>query len=166
MQRRLSWIISGCLGFLVGTGVGCPSVPDAAEAPAAPAKSDQHDFDPITRDRFLAGALIPVTWYLQAQRFRSWFRKRMREIFREVDILLAPTTPYEAPRIGQERIVVNGTEVPARPTLGLYTFPFSFIGVPVVSAPIRRSGGLPLGVQIVGAAFRDAAGVAEASLAG
>jgi len=115
-----------------------------------------HDFDPITRDRFLAGALIPVTWYLQAQRFRAWFRGRMREIFREVDILLAPTTPYEAPRIGQEKIVVNGTEVLARPTLGLYTFPLSFIGVPVVSAPIRRSAGLPLGVQIVGAPFQEA----------
>lgn len=134
------------------------------------------DFDPITRDRFLAGALIPVTWYLQAQRFRSWFRDRAREIFREVDILLAPTTPYEAPRIGQDKIVVNGVEVPARPTLGLFTFPFSFIGVPAVSAPIRRAAGLPLGIQIVGAPFQEArvlrvaaaleaAGVAAASIA-
>jgi AtzE family amidohydrolase len=113
------------------------------------------DFDPITRDRFLAGALIPVSWYLQAQRFRAWFQDAVREIFRREDILLAPTTPYEAIRIGQEKITVNGTEVAARPTLGLYTFPFSFIGVPVVSAPIRRAAGLPLGVQIVGAPFRD-----------
>ena len=134
------------------------------------------DFDPITRDRFLAGALIPSAWYHQAQRFRSWFRDRVREVFREVDILLAPTTPYEAPRIGQTKVVVNGVEVLARPTLGLYTFPFSFIGVPVVSVPVRWPAGLPLGVQIIGAPFQDAAvlrvaaaleaaGVAAASIA-
>ncbi|PLZ65714.1 AtzE family amidohydrolase, partial [Fischerella thermalis WC344] len=39
------------------------------------------DFDPATRDRFLAGALIPSHWYMQAQRFRSWFRDRVREVF-------------------------------------------------------------------------------------
>src|SRR5207237_6130501 len=39
------------------------------------------DFDPATRDRFLAGALVPGTWYLQAQRFRRWYRDRVQEIF-------------------------------------------------------------------------------------
>ncbi len=118
-------------------------------------RSRAQDFDPMTRDRFLAGALIPAGVYLQAQRFRTWFRDRVREVFREVDVILAPTTPYVAPRIGQERIVIGGAEIPARPHLGVYTFPFSFIGIPVVSVPVRPSGGLPLGVQIIGAAFQE-----------
>jgi aspartyl-tRNA(Asn)/glutamyl-tRNA(Gln) amidotransferase subunit A len=49
------------------------------------------DFDPATRDRFLAGALIPNTWYLQAQRFRRWYQDRVREIFQTVDLIIAPT---------------------------------------------------------------------------
>src|SRR5205823_11593342 len=55
------------------------------------------DFDPRTRDRFLAGALVPASHYLQAQRFRAWYRERVAAIFDEVDVLLAPTTPIAAP---------------------------------------------------------------------
>lgn len=55
------------------------------------------DFDPATRDRFLAGALIPSSWYIQAQRFRKWYRDRVREIFQKVDVIIAPTTPCSAP---------------------------------------------------------------------
>ena len=116
------------------------------------------DFDPMTRDRFLAGALVPATAYVAAQRFRAWYRAAVRLLFNQVDVLLAPSTPYPAPRIGQERITVAGQEVPARTTLGLYTQPLSFIGLPVISVPMARAPGrLPLGVQLVAAPFREAA---------
>ncbi|NEP53902.1 MAG: AtzE family amidohydrolase, partial [Moorea sp. SIO3C2] len=109
------------------------------------------DFDPATRDRFLAGALIPGTWYIQAQRFRQWFRDRVREVFQNVDIILAPTTPCVAPLLGQEKMVIAGEEVLVRPNLGLFTQPLSFIGLPVLSVPIYRPGQMPLGVQIIAA---------------
>ena len=115
------------------------------------------EFDPMTRDRFLAAALVPATAYVAAQRFRAWYRARVRALFERVDVILAPTTPYPAPRIGQERIVVDGAEVLMRPTLGLYTQPLSFIGLPVLSVPVVRAAGLPLGVQLVGAPFQEAA---------
>ena len=115
------------------------------------------DFDPMTRDRFLAGALAPAALYVRAQRFRAWYRERVREIFREVDVLLAPTTPYAAPRIGQDTVTVAGAEVPARATLGLYTQPLSFVGLPVISVPVSRTGPLPLGVQLVAAPWNEAA---------
>jgi AtzE family amidohydrolase len=114
------------------------------------------DFDPLTRDRFLAGALVPATWYLRAQRFRAWYRARVAELFREVDVLLAPTTPCAAPRIGQERMMMDGVEVLTRPNLGVYTQPISFIGLPVLSVPVTRPGAMPLGVQIIAAPFREA----------
>jgi AtzE family amidohydrolase len=113
------------------------------------------DFDPMTRDRLLAGALVPAAWYLQAQRFRRWFRDRVREICREVDIILAPATPCAAPLIGQETMVLGGVEVPTRPNLGIFTQPISFIGLPVVAVPVRRPGALPLGVQIIAAPWRE-----------
>jgi AtzE family amidohydrolase len=113
------------------------------------------DFDPMTRDRLLAGALIPATWYLQAQRFRRWYRDRVREIFREVDIILAPATPCAAPLIGQETMIVGGVEMPTRANLGLFTQPISFIGLPVVAVPVRPTGALPLGVQVIAAPWRE-----------
>ncbi len=119
-------------------------------------RSRPQDFDPATRDRFLAGALIPSTWYIQAQRFRQWYRDRVREIFQTVDIILAPTTPCVAPLLGQETMVIAGEEVLVRPNLGLYTQPLSFIGLPVLSVPIHLPGYLPLGVQIIAAPYNEA----------
>jgi AtzE family amidohydrolase len=114
------------------------------------------DFDPLTRDRFLAGALVPTAWYLQAQRFRSWYRTQVAALFREVDVVLAPTTPCPAPRIGQERMVLDGVEVMTRPNLGIFTQPLSFIGLPVLSVPVTGRGLLPLGVQVIAAPFQEA----------
>ncbi|PSB46249.1 AtzE family amidohydrolase [Cyanosarcina cf. burmensis CCALA 770] len=118
-------------------------------------RSRPEDFDPATRDRFLAGAMIPASWYIQAQRFRRWFRDRVRAIFQHVDLILAPTTPCVAPFIGQQTIQLDGREILVRPHLGLFTQPLSFIGLPVLSVPIARSNGLPLGVQLIAAPYNE-----------
>ena len=118
-------------------------------------QSRPQDFDPATRDRFLAGALIPSSWYIQAQRFRSWYRHRLREIFSEIDLILTPTTPYAATLVGQEKMTIEGSEIPIRPNLGRFTQPLSFIGLPAMSIPILKSHQLPLGVQIVAAPYQE-----------
>jgi AtzE family amidohydrolase len=115
------------------------------------------DFDPLSRDRFLAGALVPASLYAQAQRFRAWYRARVAELFREIDVLLAPTTPWVAPPIGAPRLAsVGGADVVARSHSGVFTQPLSFIGLPVISVPLATPGALPLGVQLVAAPFREA----------
>jgi AtzE family amidohydrolase len=118
-------------------------------------KTRPQDFDVATRDRFLAGAMIPAAWVLQAQRFRRWYRDRVRTLFEDVDLILAPTTPCPAPKIGQATMVLGGVEMPTRPNLGLFTQPISFIGLPVLSVPIQRPGALPLGVQLIAAPYRE-----------
>ena len=132
------------------------SASEGADLHLADLKSRAQDFDPMTRDRFLAGALIPAGWVLRAQRFRRWYREQVMALFREVDILLAPATPCPAPRIGQETIEIDGVAVPMRPFIGVYTQPLSFIGLPIVAAPLRRSGELPIGVQMIAAPWREA----------
>ncbi|MER3433957.1 MAG: AtzE family amidohydrolase [Leptolyngbya sp. ERB_1_1] len=114
------------------------------------------DFDPATRDRLLAGALMPGHWYLQAQRFRQWFRDRVREVFQQVDVILAPSTPCVAPRIGQQMMTLDGREMLVRPNLGVFTQPLSFIGLPIISVPVKRSGQLPLGVQVIATPYQEA----------
>jgi Asp-tRNA(Asn)/Glu-tRNA(Gln) amidotransferase A subunit family amidase len=115
------------------------------------------DFDPLTVERFFAGALLPASWYRHAQRFRSVFREQMREVFKDVDVILAPATPCPAVTIGQATIVLNGVEVAARPNIGVFTQPLSFIGLPIVCAPIFEPGTLPVGIQIIAAPYREAA---------
>lgn len=129
---------------------------EASNLHLANLKTRPHNFDPATRDRFLAGALIPSSWYIQAQRFRRWYRDRLREIFQQVDIILAPTTPCVAPLIGQEKMIIDGEEILVRPNLGRFTQPLSFIGLPVLSFPIHQPNSLPLGVQIIAAPYQEA----------
>ena len=119
-------------------------------------KTRPMDFDPATRDRFLAGALIPQSWYLHAQRLRRWFRDQVRTVFEQVDILIAPTTPCIAPRLDQETMLIEGESVLVRPHLGLYTQPLSFIGLPALSVPVVQAGSLPVGVQIIAAPHQEA----------
>jgi AtzE family amidohydrolase len=128
---------------------------EGAHLHAADLRSRAGDFDPRTRGRFLAGALIPAALYLEAQRFRAWYRDQVRALFREVDVILAPTTPWAATRIGEDTITVGGEKIPIRPSFGLYTQPISFIGLPVLAAPIARPGSLPRGIQIIGAPFTE-----------
>jgi AtzE family amidohydrolase len=118
-------------------------------------KSRPEDFDPATRDRFLAGALIPSSWYIQAQRFRRWYRARLQQIFQQVDIILAPTTPCAAPQLGHEKMIIAGEEILVRPNLGRFTQPLSLIGLPVLSVPWLRAGKLPLGVQIIASPYQE-----------
>ncbi|MDP9147640.1 MAG: AtzE family amidohydrolase [Acidobacteriota bacterium] len=120
-------------------------------------RSRPQDFDPVVIERFLAGALLPASWYLQAQRFRRFFREQIRKVFETVDVILAPTTPCPAITINQPTIWIQGVELPARPNIGVFTQPLSFIGLPIVSVPIFEDGQLPLGVQIIGAPFNECA---------
>jgi aspartyl-tRNA(Asn)/glutamyl-tRNA(Gln) amidotransferase subunit A len=115
------------------------------------------DFDPDTRERFMAGALLPGAWYVKAQRFRRQYRAQVQKLFGEVDIILAPATPCTAPKIGQVMMKLGGVELPVRANLGLYTQPISFIGLPVVVAPLQRPGSLPIGVQIIANHYKEAA---------
>lgn len=113
------------------------------------------DFDPATRDRLLAGLLVPSSWYVQAQRFRAWYAREVAKLFENVDVILAPATPCAAPKIGQQTMTIDGQEMLVRPNLGLFTQPISFIGLPVAAAPIHMAGALPLAAQIVAAPWRE-----------
>lgn len=118
-------------------------------------KSRPDDFDPLIRDRLLANSLMPAAWYIQAQRFRRWHHRQLLELFKSVDIILAPTTPSPAHRIGDEAVVIRGKQVPARAAAGLLVAPFSLVGLPVISAPVGRLRGLPVGMQIIAAPWRE-----------
>lgn len=114
------------------------------------------DFDPAVRDRLAAGAMLPASWIVRAQKFRQRYRDLVLRLFDEVDLIVAPATPCRAPRGGQATFVLDGVEMPVRPNIGVYTQPISFIGLPVAAVPVWTAGErLPIGVQIIGAPWRE-----------
>ena len=120
-------------------------------------RTQSSDFEPLSVDRFIAGALQPADWYLRAQRFRRVYRERVNALFANWDVLIAPATPVSAPLIGTEWLDINGTQQPCRAAMGLLTQPISFAGCPVVTAPLwpEGTGGMPLGVQLIAAPWRE-----------
>jgi 1-carboxybiuret hydrolase len=113
-----------------------------------------NDFDPAVRDRLIAGAMIPAPFVDRAQKFRRWYRTQMMELFRSVDVIIAPATPCIAPKLGQATFVLDGVELPVRANIGIHTQPISFIGLPVVAVPIPLEP-MPIGVQIIAAPWRE-----------
>lgn len=113
-----------------------------------------NDFDPAVRDRLIAGAMVPAALVDRAQKFRRWYRGQLAEIFRSVDVLLAPATPCIAPRLGQVNFTLDGVELPVRANIGIHTQPISLIGLPVVAVPVPLEP-LPIGVQIIAAPWRE-----------
>ncbi len=114
------------------------------------------EFEPLTQDRLLAGALVPAAWLLQAQRVRAMAQASMRVLQQHWDILLAPATPVPATPIGQELLELDGQSIPLRPSMGLFTQPISCIGLPVLTVPVQQAAGaLPIGVQLIGRPWQE-----------
>jgi AtzE family amidohydrolase len=113
------------------------------------------DFDPATRDRLIAGSLQPAPVVAKAQRLRRQFLQEALALLERYDLLLAPATPFAAQPIGQSHIELNGESVLIRAVAGMFAQPISFIGLPVLTVPITNLGGLPVGVQLIAAPWRE-----------
>ena len=112
------------------------------------------DFDPAVRDRLIAGAMVPAALVDRAQKFRRWYGAQLRELFKSVDVLIAPATPCVAPKLGQVNFVLDGVEMPVRANIGIHTQPISFVGLPVVAVPLPLEP-MPIGVQIIARPWRE-----------
>jgi len=117
-------------------------------------RSRPNDYDPAVRDRLIAGAMIPAPLVVRAQKFRRWYREQVLELFASVDVIIAPATPCIAPKLGQVNFVLDGVELPVRANIGIHTQPISFVGLPVIAAPVPLEP-MPVGVQIIAAPWRE-----------
>ncbi|HVH65672.1 MAG TPA: amidase [Candidatus Acidoferrum sp.] len=101
--------------------------------------------------RLQLGALVSGSDYLLAQRMRARIHEALRRAFKDVDVLLLPTTPITAPVIGTRTVHWPSGPEPVDGALVRLTAPFNLTGVPALSVPGRPDAdGLPIGIQVVG----------------
>jgi aspartyl-tRNA(Asn)/glutamyl-tRNA(Gln) amidotransferase subunit A len=91
-------------------------------------------------------------YYIQAQRVRRLIARDFAEVFKRCDVIMGPTSPTTAFRIGEK------VDDPVQMYLNdIYTIPANLAGLPGLSIPCGLDGkGLPVGLQIIGNTFAEA----------
>ena len=90
-------------------------------------------------------------YYRKAQQVRTLIKKDFEDAFKTVDVLITPTAPTPAFKIGEK------TADPLQMYLSdIFTISVNLAGVPAVSVPCGfTSGNLPVGLQIIGNHFDE-----------
>ena len=89
-------------------------------------------------------------YYGRAQKVRTKIVEDFRAAYEQVDLILTPTSPTVAFKLGER------TADPVAMYLSDYfTVPMPLAGIPAISIPAGLSDGLPVGVQLAGPAFSE-----------
>jgi aspartyl-tRNA(Asn)/glutamyl-tRNA(Gln) amidotransferase subunit A len=98
---------------------------------------------------------IPATEYLRAMRVRALVKAAFRDLFLNVDVLLAPTRLGVATKVSEPLDAGGGGPVPAkRGFLGLIPAG-NLAGLPAISLPCGFAEGLPIGISLVARPFYE-----------
>jgi aspartyl-tRNA(Asn)/glutamyl-tRNA(Gln) amidotransferase subunit A len=89
-------------------------------------------------------------YYLRAEKVRTLIKQDFEKAFTKVDIILAPTSPFTAFKIGEK----------VEDALSMYladafTTPSSLAGLPALSMPCGEIDNLPVGLQVIGKSFKE-----------
>ena len=110
----------------------------------------QRGFGPEVKRRIMLGTYALSAgyydaYYLKAQKVRTLIGREFRDAFQKYDVLVTPTSPTVAFRLGDK------VEDPVQMYLSdVCTIPINIAGVPAMSLPAGFVDGLPVGMQIIG----------------
>jgi aspartyl-tRNA(Asn)/glutamyl-tRNA(Gln) amidotransferase subunit A len=95
--------------------------------------------------------------YVLAQRDREPIRAALWSVFDQVDVLVTPTLPTTAGRIGSNTVEIDGVTYDTIEHITRFTYPFNLSGFPAMSVPCGFDRlGLPIGLQLAAAPWREA----------
>ncbi|HAY26134.1 MAG TPA: Asp-tRNA(Asn)/Glu-tRNA(Gln) amidotransferase subunit GatA [Candidatus Accumulibacter phosphatis] len=119
-------------------------------------KSRAQGFGAEVKRRILIGTYVLShgyydAYYLQAQRIRRLIASDFAEAFRQCEVIIGPTSPSTAFRLGEK------AADPVQMYLSdIYTIAVNLAGLPGISIPCGFAAGLPAGLQLIGNYFTEA----------
>jgi aspartyl-tRNA(Asn)/glutamyl-tRNA(Gln) amidotransferase subunit A len=115
------------------------------------------DYDPAVRARLEKALGVSGLDYARAQRARRKLMRELQMLFDQVDLLVTPMSGLPAPGHGATQMVIDGQEYDVLTAFTWFSRVFNLTGSPSISVPCGfTSGGLPIGLQLVGALFDEA----------
>lgn len=90
-------------------------------------------------------------YYKKAQQARTLIKQDFEKVFEKYDVIVGPTTPTPAFKIGE-----NIDDPLTMYANDILTIPVNLAGVPAISLPAGLAGGLPVGLQVIGKPFDEA----------
>lgn len=119
-------------------------------------KTRSEGFGPEVKRRIMLGSFVLSSgyydaYYLKALRTKALIKKEFDQAFSKYDVILGPTAPTTAPKIGES------LTDPLQMYLGdIYTISVNLAGLPGISLPCGAdSNGLPIGLQLIGDCFQE-----------
>ncbi len=130
--------------------------PDVTDLESLYKKSRSQGFGTEVQRRIILGTFVLSAnyydaYYTKAQRVRRLIKEKTDELLRQYDFLVLPTTPTTAFRIGEKQDPVSMY------LADIFTVQASLAGVPAISVPMGDDAeGMPMGLQVMAGAFREA----------
>jgi aspartyl-tRNA(Asn)/glutamyl-tRNA(Gln) amidotransferase subunit A len=131
------------------------STPDAPNMMTALEATREGGFGTEVKRRMMMGTYALSAgyydaYYKKAQQVRTLIRREFDAAFEKVDVLITPTTPTTAFKLGeiQDPVVMHANDV--------CTVPANIAGIPGISIPCGTIDGLPVGLQLLGAHLSEA----------
>jgi aspartyl-tRNA(Asn)/glutamyl-tRNA(Gln) amidotransferase subunit A len=132
-------------------------LPDAAAAHAAFLRTRPHDYGPQVRARLEVGHFIPAVDHLTALRARgTYVQQTLDQTFKDIDVAILPVLADPLPTIAELDVGGGATVQAAMARVVKFTRPVNYLGLPTLTLPVPRHGGLPNGIQLVGRPFAEA----------
>ena len=112
-------------------------------------------FGPEVKRRIIIGTYVLSSgyydaYYTKAQKLRSLIVRDFAQAFEKYDVIMTPTTPSVAFKLGEHE-----SNPLAMYLADIATIPVNMAGLPAISVPCGLDQGLPVGLQIIGPAFGD-----------
>ena len=122
---------------------------EAASAPEMTTLSRTEGFGPEVKRRIMLGTYVLSSgyydaYYKKAMQVRTLIRRDFEEVFKQVDVLLTPTSPVPAYQLDAKMDPLTIY------MLDVTTIPVNMAGLPGISIPCGFAGGMPVGMQLIG----------------
>jgi aspartyl-tRNA(Asn)/glutamyl-tRNA(Gln) amidotransferase subunit A len=129
--------------------------PDAKNLEELYKKSRSLSFGTEVKRRILIGTYVLSSgyydaYYIKAQKARRLIADDFNQAFKEVDVIMAPTTPEVAFKFGEK------SQDPVKMYLSdIYTASINLAGLPAISIPVGFNNNLPVGMQVIGNCWQE-----------